>query len=121
MTISNDRELIVWQKACDLAGAMYVATRHFPREVRYGITEQMRRPSASVPANIAEGMGRTGSAEFCHHVSVALGSLYETRTWTELARRFGYLSAQGAAALDALADEKGAMLYALCARLRKPK
>lgn len=121
MAVSSFRDLLVWQKACDLAEAVHVTAKRFPREELYGLAAQMRRSSASVSANIAEGAGRGSSAEFCYHIGVALGSLYETRTWIELARRFGYLSPQETQTLDSLADEVGAMLHALRAKLRARK
>ena len=58
------RELIVWQKAHRLTLDVYAATRSFPREELYGITGQARRACASIPANIAEGCGRSGDPEF---------------------------------------------------------
>ncbi len=86
--ISSYRDLVVWQKACDLAQAVYRATRTFPKEKLFGLTSQIRRAAVSVPANIAEGAGRFGITEFRHFISVARGSLAELRTLLELAYRF---------------------------------
>ena len=52
------RKLIAWQKADDLAVAVYRATRQFPPDETYGLRLQMRRSAVSVPANIAEGSGK---------------------------------------------------------------
>jgi four helix bundle protein len=57
------RNLQVWGKAHDLTLAVYRETKHFPKEELFGLTSQMRRCSASIGANIAEGCGRSGNAE----------------------------------------------------------
>ncbi|HEY3838806.1 MAG TPA: four helix bundle protein, partial [Bryobacteraceae bacterium] len=46
----------------------------FPREELFGLTSQLRRACSSIPANLAEGCGRTGDAEFCRFCSIAMGS-----------------------------------------------
>jgi four helix bundle protein len=68
------RELRVWQKAHQLTFAVYNITNRSPREELYGLTSQMRRSRASVPANLAEGCGRNRDAEFARFCSIAFGS-----------------------------------------------
>ncbi len=70
-------ELKVWQKAHQLALAVYRFTASFPREELYGLTSQLRRSSSSIPANLAEGCGRNGDAEFARFCSIAAGSANE--------------------------------------------
>ena len=65
------RNLTAWQEACDLAVAVYEATRTFPKDELYGLTGQMRRAAVSVPSNIAEGSGRWGPTEFRHFLNIA--------------------------------------------------
>jgi hypothetical protein len=55
--IRSHRDLIVWQKSMDLTVAVYNATKNFPKEETYGLTSQIRRAAASIPAHIAEGQG----------------------------------------------------------------
>ena len=71
------KELKVWQKAHALTLAMYKETRRFPRDEQYGLTSQMRRSAASIPANIAEGCGRDGDAELARFLRIAMGSTSE--------------------------------------------
>jgi len=71
------RELQVWQKAHQLTLAVYRITTPFPREELYGLTSQLRRSSSSIPANLAEGCGRNGDAEFARFCSIAMGSASE--------------------------------------------
>lgn len=70
-------ELKVWQKAHHLTLAVYQITAKFPREELFGLTSQIRRASSSVPANLAEGCGRNGNAEFARFCSIAMGSASE--------------------------------------------
>ncbi len=57
------KDLVVWTKAHQLTLAVYKQTRAFPKEEMYGLTSQVRRASASIGANIAEGCGRRSDAE----------------------------------------------------------
>ena len=82
--------LIAWQRAMDLVEAVYVTTRRWPREEMYGLTQQARRAATSIPSNIAEGHGRSGTKEYAHHVSVAYGSLSELETQILIGERLGY-------------------------------
>ena len=74
------RDLIAWQKAMALARSVYAVSASWPPEERFGLTSQVRRAAVSVPANIAEGSGRSGSREFRHGLSMAHGSLCELET-----------------------------------------
>ena len=76
----------------DLVEAFYFVTRSFPKEEMFGLTAQIRRAAASVPANIAEGAARKGTAELIQFLHIANGSLSELDTHLELAHRLGYLS-----------------------------
>ena len=58
MKSTNYKDLIVWQKAIDLATWIYSVTSMFPKEELYGIVSQMRRAAVSIPSNIAEGQSR---------------------------------------------------------------
>ncbi len=80
------KQLKVWQKSHALVLRIYAATVTFPEYERYGITSQMRRAAASVPANIAEGCARAGSAEFCQFLHISAGSASELEYFLLLAR-----------------------------------
>ena len=71
------REFKVWEKAHSLTLDIYKATATFPRAEMYGLTSQLRRASASIPANIAEGCGRGGNAEFGRFLRIGMGSASE--------------------------------------------
>jgi four helix bundle protein len=90
--IRSHRDLIVWQKAMDLVTSVYRATECFPKSELYGLTNQIRRSAASIPANIAEGQGRRLAGEFLQFLGNARGSLLELDTHLEIAVRLGMLS-----------------------------
>jgi four helix bundle protein len=87
------RELKVWQKAHRLTLAIYKVTKTFPKEELYGLTTQMRRSSASVAANIAEGCGRRTDGELCQFLVIALGSATELEYHLLLSRDLNLLDA----------------------------
>jgi four helix bundle protein len=71
------RTLRVQQKAHQVTRLVYRDTRGFPGEELYGLTSQFRRCAASVAANIAEGCGKRGNAEFQRFLNIATGSASE--------------------------------------------
>jgi four helix bundle protein len=87
------KELKVWQKSHQLTLALYKMTASFPREEIYGLTSQIRRSCSSVPANIAEGCGRNGKAEFARFLHIAMGSASELEYHLLLARDLELLNA----------------------------
>lgn len=91
----------------NLVAADYEASKGFPKEELYCLTSQTRRAAVSVPANIAEGQGRRSKKEFCQFLGNARGSLLELDTHLELALRFGYISSQQHAAIEAQIHEVG--------------
>ena len=84
MTVENRvqsyRDLIVWQKAMDLAVEIYRLTADFPPCETYRLVSKITRSAASVPANIAEGHARATRKDFANFLAIAKGSLMETET-----------------------------------------
>ncbi|HJT17455.1 MAG TPA: four helix bundle protein [Thermoanaerobaculia bacterium] len=110
---SSYRDLLVWQKAMDLVDEVYRATRRFPKEEMYGLTAQMRRSSASIAYNIAEGQGRYTYREFRHFLRASRGSALEFETQVEIARRQGFLREDSVASLNDRASEVTRLLNGL--------
>ncbi len=79
------RDLIAWQKGKELSKVVYAATRNMPDDERFGLTNQMRRASVSIPSNIAEGHGRQSRVDYLRFLRTARGSLAELMTQTEIA------------------------------------
>lgn len=111
------RNLQVRQKAHRLTLDVYAITKSFPREELYGLTSQVRRASTSVPANIAEGRGRFGNAEFCRFLQIALGSAAELDYLLLLAYDLDYLPSEEHQRLEGDTSEIRAMLLGLIQKL----
>ncbi len=95
MPAKDHRELRVYQLAFDSAVRIYETTKRFPVEERYSLTDQIRRSSRSVCANIAEAWRRRRYPKsFVNKLSDADGEAAETIVWLDFALRFGYLSTQ---------------------------
>jgi four helix bundle protein len=90
MVQSAFRSSIMWQRAMTLSTSTYSATGNFPKEEIFGLTNQLRRASVSIPSNIAEGSGRISRGEFLQFLGIARGSTLEVQTQLELATRLGY-------------------------------
>jgi four helix bundle protein len=117
-SIRSYRDLRVWNEAMELAASCYEATRAFPREEAFGMTSQIRRAAASVPANIAEGYGRESAGSYAHFLKNAQGSLKELETHVLLAIKVGLASQEVAAPLLDRAETVGKMLRGLIRSLQ---
>ena len=112
------RELLIWQRSHALTLTVYRATRTFPKEELFGLTSQLRRACASIPANIAEGCARDGDAELKRFLGIALGSACEADYHLILAAELGYLNSTDSAALSAEIMELRRMLGAFIQKLK---
>ena len=113
MAIRSHRDLIVWQRAMELAVEVRRLAERLPASERHAMQEQLRRSVTSIAANIAEGYGRVDRGDFRRFISIARGSLMETATFVELAVRMGYVSSTETARATSLITEVGNMLTAL--------
>ena len=118
-SIQSYQDLLVWREAMALAVSCYVVTRTFPREELFGLTSQVRRAAASIPANVAEGYGREHTQSFIQSLRIAQGSLKELETHLLLAERVGVASEQAVADPLKQCQAVGKMLRALIRSLQK--
>jgi four helix bundle protein len=116
--VKDFRELKVWQRSHALTLTIYRLTKKFPQDELFGLTSQIRRASASIPANIAEGCGRDGDAELKRFLNIALGSACELDYHVLLATELGYVEATEAAALAPEVFEIRQMLGAFIQKLK---
>jgi four helix bundle protein len=82
-------DMLAWQKAKALTIEIYKITNEPLFSKDFGLKDQIRRASVSVPSNIAEGFGRGGTNEFKNFLSIAKGSLYEVKTQLIIAYELG--------------------------------
>lgn len=116
--LQSYRDLEVWKKSIDWAGAIYRASNNWPQAERFGLTAQVRRAAVSVASNLAEGAARQSTREFLHFLGIAKGSLAEAETQLILAGRLDYLAADTLAELQARSVEIGKMLSGLTKSLQ---
>ncbi|MBI3780678.1 MAG: four helix bundle protein [candidate division NC10 bacterium] len=112
------RDLKVWERTHLLTLAVYKSTATFPRNELHGLTSQIRRSSASIPANIAEGCGRGGDAEFGRFLQIAMGSASELEYHLLLARDLELLTRLNYESLASEVTDVKRMLTTLIQKLR---
>ena len=88
----NYQKLDVYKVAKELVQQVYVLLKEYPSEEKYALCDQIRRAVISIPANIAEGMGRTSKKEQKHFLEIAYGSLMEVQCLLDISTDLGYIS-----------------------------
>lgn len=90
--MNNHKDLEVQKKSIELTKNVYLVTKNFPKEEIYGLINQIRRASVSIPSNIAEGASRQSNKEFIQFLYIALGSLAELETQLIISKEIGYIN-----------------------------
>ena len=109
--MANYKNLIVWQKAHELALLIYRLTEKFPRHEQFVLTAQLRRAALSVPTNIVEGYNRKSKKEFAHFIDIALGSIAEVEYLLEFSVEIGYIDRTSVNEVKGLIEEVGKLLW----------
>ena len=120
MKVKSFKDLIVWQKAMELAKCVYELVRYLPKEETYALSDQMRRAAVSIPSNIAEGQARKTQKEFLQFLCVARGSKAELETQLLLASELGFFKDAPREQTEkafSLMDEVSKMLFSLTEKL----
>lgn len=119
MKIQQHTELEVYKKAFDAAMLIFQESKSFPKEETYSLTDQIRRSSRSVCANLAEAWRkRRYKAAFIAKLSDAESEAAETQVWLEFATKCSYLQREHASHLYRAYDE---ILRMLVAMINKPQ
>ena len=114
---SGFRELFVYQKARELSKIIFSLTAHFPKEEMYSLTDQIRRSSRSVGANIAEAWAkRRYEKHFLSKLTDADGEQQETQHWIDTAVDCGYWKSEDALKLRQKCEEIGRLLGGMMAK-----
>jgi four helix bundle protein len=119
MQVNSYQDLKVWQDGMQLAEDCYGLTKGFPREEMFGMTSQIRRAAAAIPADIAEGWGREGTREYIQFLRVAQGSLKELETHLILFQRVGLAPEQSVNLLLQRTMELGKMMHSQIGSLQR--
>lgn len=112
-SVRSYRDLRGWKESLELAADLYGLSRMFPKEEPYGLTSQIRRSAASVPANIAEGYGRESKGAYMQSLRVAQGSFNEPETHLLLAGKVELTAGSDLEPMLARCDTVGRMLHGL--------
>src|SRR5262245_51428446 len=112
MQITTFENLKVWQKGRELVKDIYLTTRNFPTEEQFGLTNQMRRASISICANIAEGRKKK-TKDFARYIDIAQGSLEELKSHLIISNDLEFLNRDHYMKIATKTDELGRMLNAL--------
>ena len=86
------KSLEVWKESRKLVSSVYMVTEHFPDSEKFGLTNQIRRASVSIPSNIAEGIARNSNKETRQFFYISKGSLFEVETQLYLAFDLKYIN-----------------------------
>jgi|HubBroStandDraft_5_1064220.scaffolds.fasta_scaffold353992_1 four helix bundle protein len=113
------RDLLVWQKAMELAKRIYKATESLPKSEVFGLQSQMRRAAVSIPSNIAEGHGRLNDGHFRQFLASARGSIFELQTQLEIAGDQNFLKGEEVKELIDSCEEVARMLNGLLGKLNE--
>jgi four helix bundle protein len=119
--VRDYKNLFVWEKAHKLTLAVHKMTLVFPKDERFGLTSQVRRASASIAANLAEGCGRRSDGEMARYVQIAMGSGAELSYHFLLARDLGFIPAAEYDVLNADVGEITRMLSSLSGKLKNAR
>ena len=90
--ITSYKELAVWQKSMVLVKEIYSLSESFPEYERFGLTNQIRKSSISIPSNIAEGWGRLSRKNYIQFLRISRGSLFELETQILIAIELNYIN-----------------------------
>jgi four helix bundle protein len=85
------KDLEIWKKSRLFCSEIYTVTANFPDSEKFGITNQLRRASVSIPSNIAEGSSRNSNKDFSRFLEIAIGSAYEIETQLLISTDLGFL------------------------------
>ena len=117
-SVTSWKDLEVWKIAHSAVLRVYQITKSFPADERYRLIDQLCRAAASVPANIAEGKGRSSLREYLQFLSIARGSMEEVKYFLLLARDLKYLQQKDYDGIVNDYDRVGKMLNGLMTSLR---
>ena len=115
MTVKSFKDLIVWQKAFNLAEQVYKLAKQLPEEEKFGLRSQLQRSSVSIVSNIAEGYERNNLGEYIHFLGIARGSSAELEAQLLLSEKLYGLRVEPAMAV---LTEVQKLLYAISNKLK---
>ena len=117
--MNNYKKFKIWDNSVELAIEIYEKVKAFPKQELYGLSDQIKRSSISIPSNIAEGSGRNSQLEFNRFLSIASGSAAELNTQLIIANRLGFISDNDFGPIQNKLEALHKMIYKLQATVQK--
>ena len=117
--MKNYKELIIWQKGIEIVKRIYVLTKQFPVEEKFGIISQITRAAISIPANIAEGSSRASDKDYARFLQLSLGSAFEVQTYLVIAKEMNWGKQEGVTEIESLLEEEIKMIHRFINTLNK--
>jgi four helix bundle protein len=99
------KDLEIWKKSRYFCSKIYKVTLSFPNDEKFGLTNQLRRASVSIPSNIAEGSSRQSNKDFARFLEIAIGSAYEVETQILISSDLGFITPEDLIELSNMLDE----------------
>jgi four helix bundle protein len=90
----NFREYDIWKEGIQITKEVYLLTKDFPDQEKFGLASQLQRATVSIPSNIAEGASRKSEVDFARFLEMALGSVFELETQLIIAKELGYTNSE---------------------------
>ena len=115
--MKNYKQLIIWKKGIELVKAVYLLSKNFPTEEKFGMISQLTRAAVSVPANIAEGSSRHSEKDYARFIQIALGSAFEVQTYLVIAKEMEWISNEKTEPVESLVEEEIKMMYSFIRKL----
>lgn len=115
------KDLLVYQKAYELALEVYKITSEFPKEELYGLVSQTRRAAISIPSNIAEGYQRGSRKEYIQFLNIAYGSAAELETQLSLTHDLKILAEDRYRRVIELWQEVSKLLFTIIRSLKEKR
>jgi four helix bundle protein len=116
--IKTYKDLIVWQKSVELVKLLYQLTRELPSDEKFGLVNQLRRASVSIPSNIAEGFGRKTQKERIQFFVIAYGSALEIETQLHISKELGFGTSKAVEKAESILLEVLKMLNKMTSSVR---
>jgi four helix bundle protein len=99
------KELEIWKRSRLFCSKIYELTSHFPEAEKFGLINQLRRASVSIPSNIAEGSSRNSNKDFSRFLQITLGSAYEIETQLIIAHDLNFITKKELETITAELDQ----------------
>lgn len=118
--MKNFKQLLIWQKGLKIAVGSFELVSLFPKEEKYGLSQQITHAAVSIPSNIAEGSSRTSSKDYNRFLEISLGSTFEMETQLMIAEAVNFGDKEKITGLLKDIDEEQKMLISFMGKLKFP-